>query len=630
MSKTSKVTSLQRKVSMTLLMGIAVFVLLSFVILHAVIAPTFNELEMSAARTDLIRAEQAILNDIENLEAITRDWALWDDIYEYLVGRNPAFAESNLERPTLTNLGLDMMALYRADQSLDWGRMIVRNEDHALGELGILDPASAEFQQLTAPENNNERLAGLIATAFGPMLISSRPILRSDQTGPAAGTLVLGQFLDSTRIERLRERTEVLVHWHSVDDFGESHEEADSAAVFSGVVTNISNDDSVSSFKLILDIFGEQLLVLGTKSPRNISALGSQTINAGLLFFGVAALLLTTVVGLLLRGTILKPIEKLATHIDRVGKSGDLTRNLNMGRDDEIGALASQFDSLTSAVHDARQALLDQSFKAGKADTAAEVLHNIRNAMTPITNGVDRLAKSCAVGETLRVAEVTAELADPNCSPERAAKLLQYVDAAFQRLAEVGQSAADDLKLVSAQARQIEGILSDQERFANVAPVAEDIPVADVLSEAAHVIPKDSESDVGVELASDLDRFSVRGHRIGLLQVMGNLILNAYESIQRDRKESGEISMSASADVLNEKPMVRVTIRDNGLGFNGDVGKKIFERGFTSKAYGQSKGLGLHWCANAVSSMGGRILAESSGAGKGAEFHVLLPATQRA
>jgi methyl-accepting chemotaxis protein len=283
----------------------------------------------------------------------------------------------------------------------------------------------------------------------------------------------MGQFLGATRLERLRERTEVLMFILSAEKFGESLEAADSTAILEGSVTHSSSEKSVSNFKMISDIFGKPLLVLRTDTPRDISALGARTVNVGLLFLAIAGLVLTSVVWFLLRGAILRPIEKLAKHIDTIGKSGDLTRNLNMGRDDEIGALASQFDNLTSAVFDARKALLDQSFKAGKADTAAEVLHNIRNAMTPMINGIHRLAKSCAVGETLRVAEVTTELADPNCPPERATKLLQYVDASFQRLTEVGLSSAQDLKLVATQARQIEGILADQEKFANVAPVTE-------------------------------------------------------------------------------------------------------------------------------------------------------------
>jgi sensor histidine kinase regulating citrate/malate metabolism len=57
------------------------------------------------------------------------------------------------------------------------------------------------------------------------------------------------------------------------------------------------------------------------------------------------------------------------------------------------------------------------------------------------------------------------------------------------------------------------------------------------------------------------------------------------------------------------------------------TGEKIFQRGFSSKE-GNMSGLGLHWCANAVAGMGGRIQAESDGPGHGAEFHVLLPAAQ--
>jgi len=74
------------------------------------------------------------------------------------------------------------------------------------------------------------------------------------------------------------------------------------------------------------------------------------------------------------------------------------------------------------------------------------------------------------------------------------------------------------------------------------------------------------------------------------------------------------------------RSMVRLTIRDNGSGFRETDREKIFQRGFTSKTAGETTGLGLHWCANAVAGMGGRIVALSAGPGEGAEFRVLLPA----
>jgi signal transduction histidine kinase len=106
------------------------------------------------------------------------------------------------------------------------------------------------------------------------------------------------------------------------------------------------------------------------------------------------------------------------------------------------------------------------------------------------------------------------------------------------------------------------------------------------------------------------------------------LILNAYESIQRCKGAEGRIHFEAELEMLADEPMVRLTVRDNGSGFNESTSKMIFQRGFTSKTKGESTGLGLHWCANAIAGMGGRIRAESPGLGQGAEFHVLLPAAQ--
>ena len=79
---------------------------------------------------------------------------------------------------------------------------------------------------------------------------------------------------------------------------------------------------------------------------------------------------------------------------------------------------------------------------------------------------------------------------------------------------------------------------------------------------------------------------------------------------------------------MGDVEMVRLIVSDTGCGFDAARKQKEFQRGFSSKS-GNLSGLGLHWCANALAGMGGRIQAESTGAGQGAEFHVLLPAAHQ-
>lgn len=603
---------------MTLILLIAAFVIVSYTILGSVIAPAFDALEIDAAKSDLHRAEAALRNDIENLEAVTADWGPWDDMFRYVSGAYPEFEESNLNRPTLVNLGLDLLVVYRTDSRLLWGQFLNDDVPASLENLKSLIPDDKTLAMLESRAEDSIGVAGFVLSTMGPMIISSRAIRRSDDSGPIAGAVIMGQFLDEKHLARNRERTDVAI------DLGltGAGTDVDLLEVFE------SETAAINARKTLNDINHQPFLTLRTQTPRRISYLGSQTIKVAMLFLIVAGVLVCGFIWFTLRYTILRPIEELSAYIDEIRSSGDLSRELSMQRNDEIGVLARQFDNMTTDVHNARRALLDQSFKAGKADTAAEVMHNIRNAMTPMINGLDRLRKSFKVAGNLRIAEATQQIADPDCPLERKEKFLEYIVASFEHIKIVANDASTDLDLVTSQAKQVEGILTDQERFANVAPVAETVTVDDVLGEAANVIPRENPKTVELTLASDLNKLRVRAHRIGLLQVMGNLILNAYESIKRSGTAHGKISLLGSNEMVDDKPMVRVIVRDNGRGFGEDTKPMIFQRGFTSKSESEFTGLGLHWCANAVAGMGGKISAESDGEGRGAEFHVLLPAAQ--
>jgi two-component system, NtrC family, sensor kinase len=459
------------------------------------------------------------------------------------------------------------------------------------------------------------------------MQLSSQPIIMSDKSGPIAGTMLMGRFFDETTREALEERTEVSLDFHLLEDEPLTDAALQSRILAAGpqTFTYAATHSDIQAYGVLTDLFGEPLMILQADTPRQISALGNRTVSGALLFLLAAGVVVAIVTWFLLRRIIVLPLERLAGHISGIRESGDLSLRLNETRSDEIGELALEFDKMTQEVHEARRQLLDQSFKAGKADTAAEVLHNIRNAMTPLINGIDRLSKNFRFTGGLRIREAADELGDSACQAERRGKLLQYIVSAFGHIQKSSEDAISDLQVASRQARQVEAILSDQERYANVAPVIESLDLASVIEEASLVIPDQSKPGVRLVVSAGLDTLRVQAHRVGLVQVLGNLILNACEAIQRGQTAEGSITTAAIHEVIDGQPMVRLTITDTGCGFTEDAKHNIFQRGFSSKE-GHQRGLGLHWCANALSNMGGRILAESGGKDRGASFHVLLPA----
>lgn len=604
-------------------------VLLSYLILSTTVAPAFAELDMAAAEKNIVRAERAIQNDLQNLAAIVGDWAPWDDAHAYARGVNPAFPKSNLDLTTMGNLDIDLLLVYDDKGEVLWSHIIRKAQTDGTGDhdvFEILRRDNPKADRLIFHSELESHVEGLVQTGLGPMLLSSRPIITSEKTGPIVGTIIMGQIIDAGTREALRERTEVALSWHLLQAASQIdaslREEIVSAGV--GSLTFAATDQEIQAFTLLSDLFGAPMMILQADTPRQISALGSRTVHGALLFLLGAGVMVAGVTWFLLRGIIVLPLERLAKHITGIRESGDLSLRLNESRSDEIGSLALEFDKLTLEVHAARRQLLDQSFKAGKADTAAEVLHNIRNAMTPLINGIHRLSKNFSYAGGLRVQQATAELADPECQADRRAKLLQYIESSFRHVRKTGDDAINDLQVASRQASQVESILSDQERHANVAPVIETLELQSLIEEASLVIPDLNQQEVQLDIQPNLQEFRVRAHRVGLVQVLGNLLLNAYESILRSEAKAGSIRVTASNEQVNGQDGVRLTIGDSGCGFDAAVKHNLFQRGFSSKE-GHQRGLGLHWCANALSIMGSQISAESDGPELGAAFHVILP-----
>ena len=122
---------------------------------------------------------------------------------------------------------------------------------------------------------------------------------------------------------------------------------------------------------------------------------------------------------------------------------------------------------------------------------------------------------------------------------------------------------------------------------------------------------------------------TVKAHSILLGQVLANLFINAAEAIAAAGRNEGEIVITCVQERTADEPEVLLTVTDNGEGIVAERLEKIFERGYSSRSH-KSGGLGLHWCANCLASMDGRIAATSEGPGRGAAFHVCLPAGSEA
>ncbi len=113
--------------------------------------------------------------------------------------------------------------------------------------------------------------------------------------------------------------------------------------------------------------------------------------------------------------------------------------------------------------------------------------------------------------------------------------------------------------------------------------------------------------------------------RSQIQQVLLNLTSNAIQAILSDRP-TGRLEITARRGPrANGRPVVRITVTDDGPGVPASDRTKLFVPFFTTKAPGEGTGLGLPVSFDIVRRHDGRLRFEPAPGGRGARFVIDLP-----
>ncbi len=143
-----------------------------------------------------------------------------------------------------------------------------------------------------------------------------------------------------------------------------------------------------------------------------------------------------------------------------------------------------------------------------------------------------------------------------------------------------------------------------------------DVDLTEAVRATAAFLHGKQRAEVQFEVSVPEGPVRVRGDRDQLVQVITNLVNNAYDAVNG----SGRVVIRLSAD----PDRVHLIVSDTGEGILPEVRPHLFEPFFTTKSEGRGTGLGLAICHGIVQSHGGSIEVESE-PGKGSTFSVHLP-----
>jgi signal transduction histidine kinase len=591
---------------------------LEYMVYARIVEPKLERLEYSSAQQQMQKCEKVLYDQTAKLQELAEQLSSAGDLQSLL--QQPVMPEALCGQA-------DIMGL--ADQNGQWCRFVtcarfseVPDADDFLNQLhkGSIPLVSSPPVSFTQK--------GIVASTAGPLLVGSSPCM----IGVKPGTLIVVRFITPELIAGLQKQ--IYTNFSCIPYTQQSASQLPEKMSYNPDVAGTYyfceklGQELVQSYAILSDKAKQPVLILRANIPldilqesRNIFYMSGFIRLAAT----VPAIIILTIV---FQIAVVSPILCLVKDVVAIGKGKFVRNRRSVKRRDEIGILACEFDRMLERLDAAQKKLVEKSFVSGMAEMSSGILHNARNALSPLVSGLERMGEKIADMDSPQLRQTVSEIQQNNADPQRRENLQRFLLLSVQAQQQYVQQARENLDDLSHQVCQIEEMLNGQRSFRGAAKPLESVALKRLVEDAFELMPANLRAEVRIHVDAQIEQLRpVHVQRVVFLQVLENLLVNAAESLRRAAPLYPKIKISAQVEVVDSIEMLHLQIEDNGAGIEPKLMEKLFERGVSTKPVGMA-GIGLHWCANTISAMNGRIWAQSKGENQGACFHIVMPVLQ--
>lgn len=253
---------------------------------------SFSRLETQLMLTEIKRANESIQSEISHIETIAADYSGWDEAYQFVQNGNREFIETNLAKPVFSKLRLNLIAYFNNDGKMVFGKAFDYRNNRQLPMPSGLKPHLAPHTPLLTHSGINSVIKGFLVTPEGILMVTSRPVLTSQYTGPPQGTIVMARYLDMPEVQAIAARTRrslSIIPLHPPEDFrGISNRPYSTSS--DAQIERTSHH--ITGSGRVYDIYGHEAFSIRVDAPRSLFHQGKEAIGFFLVLF-VAVILIS-------------------------------------------------------------------------------------------------------------------------------------------------------------------------------------------------------------------------------------------------------------------------------------------------------------------------------------------------
>lgn len=312
----------------------------------------------------------------------------------------------------------------------------------------------------------------------------------------------------------------------------------------------------------------------------------------------------------------------LTTKLPLYDEAGGIVGTFGISRDVTDGK------QIEADVELAHKELVDVSRRAGMAEVANGVLHNVGNVLNSLNVSASVIATGLRQSKTDSVGRVAALLREQEQRlPEflsqdpKGRRIPEFLASLAGHFTEEHERLRQEIALLEKNIDHIKEVVAMQQAYALLVGVVEPLEPVKLLEDAIRMNAGTlARHDVRIE--RDYEPVPrITGERAKVLQILINLIRNAKYACDEGGRPDKVITLRLRRAADDR---VQLIVQDNGIGIPAENRPRLFRHGFTTRPHGH--GFGLHSAAGATREMKGTLTAASDGPGTGATFTLELPA----
>jgi diguanylate cyclase (GGDEF)-like protein len=342
------------------------FVAIFYLGVHVFFLKSFEEIEKQNMEKNIKRLERALNNEIEDLEGINIEYSQWDDTYEFIVNKNMEYVESNFtEMSTFERFRLEFMIFADNNGSVVLANGYdMKNDEEILLNKDLLNHILSKKELVFHPDEKSST-SGIVMLPEGPALIVSRPILTTTAEGPVRGSLILGRFFGDEEVRWLSNTTNLNIRMSSADDNQRDFNFEKILSQFpknSNIYITPENQDYISGYTLVNDIYGDPAIILKVSKKRDILKQGRASVNYFIIMFVFGGILLCFILMLALKKIVLERLIELSSKANNIGLTKDMSIRMSVKGKDELSFLTVSINRMLDVLEEAQNKLRQMAY----------------------------------------------------------------------------------------------------------------------------------------------------------------------------------------------------------------------------------------------------------------------------